>query len=61
MDGEPRAELGEQHEREVAGKLASWQLQGEDASQGLTPKTAGTSLAVIAREVAGALQSLDMQ
>ena len=67
MDGDPCGELSEQHEQEVAGKLAemslvaSWELQGEDVSQGLTLKRAGVSLAVIAGEVAGVLQSLDMQ
>lgn len=63
MDGEPRGELGEPHEREVAGKLAemalvaSWELQGEDVSWGLALKRAGISPAV----TAGVLQSLDMQ
>ncbi|XP_029875769.1 uncharacterized protein LOC115343664 isoform X3 [Aquila chrysaetos chrysaetos] len=36
-------------------------LQGEDVSRGLTLKRAGISLAVVAGEVAGVLQSLDMQ
>lgn len=63
----PHGELGEQHKGEVAGKLAemslvpSWQLQEEDVSQGLTEKRAGISLAVIAGEVAGVLQSLHME
>lgn len=67
MNAEPRCELGEQHEWELAGKLAevslvaSWQLQGEDVSQGLTLKRAGISLAVIFGEVDGVLQSLDVQ